>query len=227
MENTMTPLLSFESVSLEFAGTNVLRAFNIEMHAAEYLVITGPSGAGKTSLLRLAAGLIDPSRGRIRRSNNLRFALAAQQPCLLPWRRAWENIAIPLVSQGQSWKQAETRSRSLLRELNLEQAADLWAGALSGGMARRVSIARAIAFEPDALLLDEPFTGLDANALEETRSLIMRFVDQHHPLVLHVTHNPSEIRHQVTRTVLCTGTDVLDIQPERNFHHEYNGRTEN
>lgn len=222
----MNPLISFESASLDFGGITIMRAFNIDMHAAEYLAITGPSGAGKTSLLRLTAGLIAPSKGHIQRCDNLHFGLVAQQPCLLPWRKTWENIAIPLVSKGLSWKQAMERSSSLLRELNLEQAGDLWAGALSGGMARRVSIARAIAVEPHALLLDEPFTGLDADARETTRSLIMRFVKQHRPLVLHVTHNPLELQHQATRTILCTGTGVLEVRHERNIHHEHNGRTE-
>lgn len=221
MENTMTSVLHFESASLTLGGNSVLRPFSLDIRAPEYMGITGPSGAGKTCLLRMAAGLLNPSGGRVIRQGDMCIGFVSQHPSLLPWRRAWENIAIPLLDKGYTHSEAEKASLDILSKLCLAHAADYWAGALSGGMARRVSIARAIAIKPAILLLDEPFTGLDEEALNATQSLIMNHVETHRPLVLHVTHHPCELQDHATRLLLCRGGEVLDIHKERQ-HNERN-----
>lgn len=215
MENSMMTSIAFENVTLNLGGKPILQSVDLSLKAPGYIAIYGPSGAGKTSLLRLAAGLLKPTQGNVRRSDELRVGLVAQQPCLLPWRTAWENIAIPLYDRGLSRRDARELALGLLRELDLDQAADLWAGALSGGMARRVSVARAIAIEPDVLLLDEPYSGLDKDALSLTRALIGRFAARREPLILHVTHEPRDLSGLVTRTLQCRNKQVLDIQTER------------
>jgi ABC-type nitrate/sulfonate/bicarbonate transport system ATPase subunit len=224
MENDVTLLIDFQSVSLFYGRSAVLEPFCLQLHQSEYVGITGPSGAGKTSLLRLAAGLQYPTQGRVTRLAGLRFGLVAQQSCLLPWRKTWENIAIPLIDSGKTRQEAKDCAYSILQEMNLEYAAGKWAGALSGGMARRVSIARAVAFDPDVLLLDEPFAGLDAEAREVTLALITRFADRRHPLVLHITHTLSEINSNVTRILDCRDAVVKTTQKERQCNEQYDKR---
>jgi NitT/TauT family transport system ATP-binding protein len=176
------------------AGSKPIIALrNLEAHIApgEFCVITGPSGCGKTTLLNIVAGLdkdflgvlgFEPAGRRLPR-----IGYVFQNPRLLPWRTVRENVA--LVRQHNHDRFGLER---LLGEVGLADAADLYPTRLSGGMARRVALARAFAITPDLLLLDEPFVSLDAPAADRLRGLLVRLVTSRPVTVLFVTHELSE-----------------------------------
>lgn len=143
--------------------------------------VFGASGAGKTTLLRLLAGLLQPTSGTIEGLAGKRISMVFQEDRLLPWLTAVENVA--LVRDG-----SEADARALLAALALSAEADQLPRALSGGMQRRVALARALNFGGDVLLLDEPFKGLDAALCAEAAAVVRgRF-----PLTVIATHDRGE-----------------------------------
>ena len=217
METELKPLLRCRSAALKFNGVPVLRPFDFEAFDADVVAISGPSGAGKTSFLRLAAGLLAPTQGTVERAPGLRVGFAFQSPRLLPWRKAWENIAIPLINDGAPTREAERTARALLAEMEIEQAADLWPGSLSGGMAQRVALARALAIRPDMLLLDEPLNGLDNAAKQCTLQVVKRHIAEWRPVVLHVTHSTWEIMLYATRFLCCKNGALIETERNENI----------
>lgn len=159
----MKPLISLRDVQYRYSGREVLSGVDFDLLPSESVVITGPSGEGKSTLVRLAAGLLRPFSGFVS-INAARIGFVFQEPRLLPWRTALENVMLPLRERGTA---AEATARDLLDTIGLADAANLYPEQLSGGMRQRVSLARALVINPDALILDEPFTGLD-NALRDS-----------------------------------------------------------
>jgi NitT/TauT family transport system ATP-binding protein len=143
----------------------VLAGFSLELPATGAVCLTGPSGCGKTTLLRLLAGLETPQGGTITGLGS-RVAMVFQEDRLLPWETAWQN-AVTTPDPD-----ATERARDWLRRLGLADSLHVRPSGLSGGMRRRVALARALAAEPDLLLLDEPFTGLDEPSWRSAAELI-------------------------------------------------------
>lgn len=158
--------LIFDRVSLSFGDKQVLRELSFRVAAGGRLVLMGASGGGKTSVLRLAAGLLAPSGGRIEGGG--RVSVQFQEPRLLPWLTAAENINVVLSDR----KKTLPTANAWLERVDLVEAADLYPDELSGGMAQRVALCRALAAPADVLLLDEPFRGLD----EGTKQRVMEMV---------------------------------------------------
>jgi len=148
-------VIEFRNVSLRFGEKLVLRDFSANIPLSGVTAVRGPSGAGKTTLFRLLLGLQKPDAGTIRGLERLRPAVVFQEDRLLPWASALENIA--LVSD-------ESRAETALAAVGLAGSENLLPRELSGGMKRRVAVARALAYGGDILLLDEPFSGLDDEA---------------------------------------------------------------
>lgn len=209
MEEGVRVLLEFDAASIAFGGKVVLRPFDLRIRVGDVVMVTGPSGGGKSSLLRLAAGLLSPGSGVVRRSKALRLGFAFQNQRLLPWRTAWQNVAIPLLNDGWAADRAERRARELLAGFGLREACDHWPLSLSGGMAQRVSLARAIAVEPDLLLLDEPMAGLDRTARENTCSLIAEACARPWTAALIASHHANDLSIPVTHTVYCGGGQLM------------------
>ncbi len=198
-----SPLVRFESVALSFGEKVIFRPFDLEVAAGDILMVTGPSGAGKSSLLRMAAGLLAPSSGTVRRAVGMRLGVGFQTHRLLPWRAAWQNVAIPLVNAGWPPARAERRARELLAKFEIGDAADHWPLSLSGGMAQRVSLARALAVEPDLLLLDEPAAGLDREARQNACRIIERAAARPGTATLIASHHAGDLPISTTRTLHC------------------------
>lgn len=176
-------MLELKDVSLSFGALEVLRGASLMLGQGERIAITGPSGCGKTSLLHVIAGLLHPDSGLVR-NRAARTACVFQEPRLLPWLSAEENVSIviPHGTQGQD-------ALMLLKELGLADSAEKHPCELSGGMQQRAALARALAYAPDLLLLDEPFRALDA----ASKALAIDAVNERADCaVILVTHSPEE-----------------------------------
>ena len=157
-------MIRFEEVSKSYGEKKILQNFSYAFAPGTYL-LTGASGIGKTTLLRLIAGLEKPDGGRVITREGLRLRMVFQEDRLLPWRNVLDNV---LLEDGN-----EEFARKILRNLGLEKEETSFPASLSGGMRRRCAIARALCARPDILLLDEPFNGLDEAAKEKAAALIL------------------------------------------------------
>lgn len=142
-------------VTRRFAGQAVLDGLDLDIAPGEFVALLGSSGSGKTTLLRALAGLDAVDEGQLRVPQAL--AAVFQEPRLMPWKRAWRNVAL-----GVRGGEAKARALAALAEVGLQHRLNAWPATLSGGEAQRVALARALVREPQLLLLDEPFAALDA-----------------------------------------------------------------
>jgi sulfonate transport system ATP-binding protein len=172
-----------------FGSTTVLRGLDLEIHQGEFVALLGRSGSGKSTLLRSLAGLDPAPAEEITVSG--RTSVAFQEPRLLPWRRVEENVALALLNTPARGDRVE-RARQALDEVGLQDKHHVWPLSLSGGQAQRVSLARALVSEPHLLLLDEPFSALDALTRMEMHRLVTQLWERHQPAVLLVTHDVDE-----------------------------------
>ena len=178
-------MLKLTQISFGYGDHTVLQNQNLTLLPGQRLAIMGPSGRGKTTLLRIALGLIKPTSGTV--ENTFRnTAVVFQEPRLLPWRTALENVNLVL---GDGKATLET-ARKYLCQVNLSDAENKYPRELSGGMQQRVAVARALAAEGDLLILDEPFKAMD----EALREQIVALVNQTRAAVLLVTHEEAEAK---------------------------------
>lgn len=189
-------MLKFESVSKTYRnGFAALASIDLCIEAGERVAILGSSGCGKSTLLRLAAGLSSPSSGRVLLHGQPVLAPQSsvgfifQEPRLMPWLSVEDNVAFGLRGSG-SRRQAHVRL-ALLR-VGLSTYADFYPKQLSGGMAQRVAIARALAAAPDLILLDEPFSALDAIRRAELQEHFLQLWETDRLSTLLVTHDVEE-----------------------------------
>jgi sulfonate transport system ATP-binding protein len=175
-----------------FGSTDVLRGIDLEIGDGEFVALLGRSGSGKSTLLRSLAALDPAPAGEV--TVDGRTSVAFQEPRLLPWRSVRDNVALALLSTATRGDRRERGERVAiaLAEVGLEEKAGAWPLSLSGGQAQRVSLARALVSEPDLLLLDEPFSALDALTRIEMHRLVLELWQRHRPAVLLVTHDVDE-----------------------------------
>jgi sulfonate transport system ATP-binding protein len=204
-----SPLLSIHVASKTFAGRRILEDVRLDVRPGELVALVGPSGCGKSTLLRMVAGLDGDFTGRIRlagqsiRAPHPAIGLMFQEPRLLPWLRVADNVAFG----AESARGARLRVLDLLRELGLEDWADALPKQLSGGMAQRVALARALFRQPSVLLLDEPFSAVDALKRVQLQDLLREVVQRHGVTVLMVTHDIDEAVYLADRIA------ILDAAP--------------
>jgi len=172
-----------------FGTTKVLRGLDLEIRRGEFVALLGRSGSGKSTLLRSLAGLDRTAPGEL--SVHGTVSVAFQEPRLLPWRKVEENIALALANTPERSRRYE-QARNALEEVGLEEKRRAWPLQLSGGQLQRASLARALVREPDLLLLDEPFSALDALTRIEMHRLVTALWERHRPGVLLVTHDVDE-----------------------------------
>lgn len=198
------PLLRLQGVGKRFQGREVLRGIDLELGGGEIIGVLGPSGVGKSTLLRLVAGLERPDQGRLE-SRARRLAYVFQEPRLLPWCTAQENVALPLRAQGLKRGRARALALEYLACMGLAGREDAFPAELSGGMRQRVSLARALALGPDLLLLDEPFTGLDLDLRGNISELLQTSLAHCHTALIQVTHDRAELPAATKRMIYLDG----------------------
>ncbi|MFC3282675.1 ABC transporter ATP-binding protein [Litchfieldella rifensis] len=180
-----------------FGEAIILRELAFSARRGEFLALVGPSGVGKSTLLNLIGGLDTHFEGSIhwngaplyrRGQSPERLGMMFQEPRLMPWLSALDNIRLVLTDPATEG----ARARALLREVGLGHALDTWPNQLSGGMQRRVALARAFAVAPRLLLMDEPFVSLDMPTGNRLRESLLELWQRDRPLVLFVTHDLRE-----------------------------------
>ena len=193
--------ISVSGVSLTFHGariTHVLDGIDIAIRPREVVALIGPNGCGKSTLLRVLGGLIPADAGGVTIDGDPvtgpdpRVGLVFQEPRLLAWRSAEDNVRFPMELAGWSKAHQEARAEVLLGLVGLREFANARPATLSGGTRQRVAIARALALEPSLLLLDEPFSALDALTRERFNAELLRLWDRTGTTIVLVTHSIPE-----------------------------------
>lgn len=199
----LLPMIAIEQLSKRFAtatGADHLALCDIELEIArgEFVSIIGPSGCGKSTLLYIVGGFVRATDGVVRiggtpvsgpgRDRGPVF----QEFALFAWKTVLQNVAYGLQVQGKSRKEAEDRASGLLRMVGLERFASFYPKELSGGMKQRVAIARTLAYDPEILLMDEPFGALDARTRTHLQRDLLRIWEEDRKTVLFVTHSVDE-----------------------------------
>ena len=188
------PTVQLENLSLRLGGLALFQALDLRLESGCWTCLLGQSGTGKTSLLRAVAGLLEPDGGRIQASDGRplhgRIAYMAQQDLLLPWLSALDNVTLGSRLRGERSAQHKQKARDLLAQVGLAGAENMLPEALSGGMRQRVALARTLMEDRPVVLMDEPFSALDALTRCRLQTLAARLLAGR--TVLLVTHDPFE-----------------------------------
>ena len=203
---------------------SALAGIDLQVEEGEFISLIGPSGCGKSTLLRLVGDLLSPTGGEVtvngkppaqaRRDRD--YGMVFQSATLLEWRKIRANVELPLEIMEMGGKRRRERAEEMLRLVGLEEFADHYPWQLSGGMQQRTSIARALAFEPSLLLMDEPFGALDEMTRERMQAELLRIWSETRTTVIFVTHSIPEAVFLSTRAVIMSPrpgriTRVVDI----------------
>ena len=219
MEKETLPILTVRDLSVVFpdnnGGLRALERVSFEVCPREFVCVLGPSGSGKTTLLRVLAGLLPPTEGEVNFGDHEqpRIGMVFQQANLMPWRTVLDNIRLPLELSGAG--EADRQAREMIELLGLEGCEENWPRELSGGMAQRVAIGRALIHDPDLLLLDEPFGSLDAMTRERMWTELSHIWQVRQKTVVMVTHSINESLFLADRVLVLSprpGHVKLDLE---------------
>ena len=196
------PLIEFRGVDKAFVVAGELRpavqGIDLKVRRGEFVTLVGPSGCGKSTLLNMCAGMFAPTRGKVlykgAEVSGLNFSVGymTQQDHLLPWRSVQANIALPMELKGEDADRRLARTRELVKLVGLEGFERHYPTQLSGGMRKRCALARLLAYDPETLLMDEPFGALDAQLRLGLQGELVRIVRDLGKTVLFVTHDLDE-----------------------------------
>jgi NitT/TauT family transport system ATP-binding protein len=221
----MSDVVELRGVAKSFAGgTTALTGIDLEIGEREFISLIGPSGCGKSTLLRIIGDLIEPSSGTVRVNGKPArearrdhdYGIVFQDAVLYDWRTVAKNIALPLELAGWDRRRRAERVQEMMELVELGGFGDHHPWQLSGGMQQRVSIARALSFDPALLLMDEPFGALDEMTRERLNLELLRIWQASGSTIVFVTHSISEAVFLSTRTVVMSArpgriSDVIPI----------------
>jgi NitT/TauT family transport system ATP-binding protein len=198
------------------AHVNAVRDVSLDVPAGEFVSVVGPSGCGKSTILNMVAGFIPPSSGEIRVGDRAVTGpgpdrgVVFQSFALFPWKTVLENVAFGPKMRGIPKAERERIAREFLELAGLGAAAGRYPNELSGGMQQRVGVARALANEPDVLLMDEPFASVDAQTRMTLQEELTRIWQERRPTVLFITHDVPEAVFLGNRVVVLSKGRVLE-----------------
>ncbi|MCI1010968.1 ABC transporter ATP-binding protein [Pseudomonas oryzihabitans] len=217
-------VISFRNVAKAFTVKGVAKqashSINVDIQQGQVVTIVGPSGCGKSTMLNMVAGLFAPTEGQVLYSGqpvkgiNGRTGYMTQSDHLLPWRDVAGNIAVPLEIRGVGKAERQARIRDLLALVGLEGHEKAYPSQLSGGMRKRAALARLLAYDPETLLMDEPFAALDAQLRMRMQTELFKLSRQLKKTVLFVTHDLDEAVALGDRCLIFSGrpgTIVRDV----------------
>ncbi|WP_332690887.1 ABC transporter ATP-binding protein [Halalkalibacter lacteus] len=210
-------IIACQDVSLQFKGdqTPVLDHIDLQVQKGEFVSIIGKSGSGKTTLLQMIGGLLNPTKGDITVLGNVitepltEITYVFQRPVLLEWRTVLENVLMPIELKKRPNQEDRNKAKEVLALVGLADHTNKYPHELSGGMMSRVTLARAFMTEPEILLMDEPFSSLDAMTKEQLQLELMKLTDQFSSTTIFITHDITEAAYLSDRVVL------LGEQPAR------------
>ncbi|HCF8586697.1 TPA: taurine ABC transporter ATP-binding subunit [Klebsiella pneumoniae] len=203
-------MLQISHLSADYGGKPALADINLTLESGELLVVLGPSGCGKTTLLNLIAGFVPYQHGSITLEGQrvtgpgAERGVVFQNEGLLPWRNVQDNVVLGLQLAGVDKAQRRQAAAQMLKKVGLEGAEKRFIWQLSGGQRQRVGIARALAANPQLLLLDEPFGALDAFTREQMQTLLLKLWHETGKQVLLITHDIEEAIFMATELVLLS-----------------------
>jgi NitT/TauT family transport system ATP-binding protein len=212
-------LVALRGVAKTFPnGTLALAGLDLEVRSGEFLSLLGPSGCGKSTALRIVAGLTEPTAGAVawpappaEAGDGSRIGFVFQEPTLMPWTSVFNNVLLPFKLKRVPAAEAAKRVEAALNRVGLQAFAQAYPRELSGGMRMRVSIARALATEPELLLMDEPFAALDEITRFNLNDDLLRMWQALRTTVVFVTHSVFESVYLSSRIV------VMAARPGRVF----------
>ncbi|GAA0428972.1 ABC transporter [Acrocarpospora corrugata] len=215
-------MLELVDLTHRYGTYHAIDRINLTVKQGEVVCVVGPSGCGKSTLLRSIAGLIKPTGGRVlldgrpveSTPDNLAVVFQDYSRSLYPWLSALANVSLPLRRRGLDRKARDEAAMAALTEVGLGTAAAKFPWEMSGGMQQRVSIARALAYRPKLLLMDEPFGSVDAQTREELEDLVLRVCAHHGMTILLITHDVDESVYVGDRVVVLSkapGTVTGDL----------------
>lgn len=196
--STAASVAAVRSLTRDFGRRRVLDGVDLEIGRGEFVALLGRSGSGKSTLLRVLAGLDPGAEGEVEVGGTV--AVAFQEPRLVPWKRVLANVALGLRAPDP-----DAAAGAALEEVGLGRLSDAWPLTLSGGEAQRASLARALVREPGLLLLDEPFSALDALTRITIHRLVLDLWERHRPGILLVTHDVDEAMLLADRVLVLDG----------------------
>ena len=206
--------LVIENICKDFTNNrgkalSVLQDINLTVNKEEFVELVGPSGCGKSTLLNIASGLLEPTSGTVKFTEveagyEPRMSIVFQETGLFPWRNVHDNIAFGLETAGMPVNEREERIKHYIELVGLKGFEKSFPHQLSGGMRQRVGIARALAIEPDLLLMDEPFSALDAQTRTIMQEELVTLWEKTRLTTLYVTHNIQEAVMLADRVVLLS-----------------------
>jgi NitT/TauT family transport system ATP-binding protein len=207
------PQIAFTDVTLDLGGKTIVENISLDVQPGEFLCIIGASGCGKTTALRLAAGLYRPTSGTVTFDGkpmlaprrDIAIVFQDYGKALLPWRTAAGNVSLALEASGVASSLRAARIDELLRKVGLPGHAEKYPAEMSGGMQQRLQIARCLAQEPKALLMDEPFGALDAMTRQGLQDEVLSLVEASKATVIFVTHDLEE--------AIYLGDRVIGLSP--------------
>ncbi|WP_058485376.1 ABC transporter ATP-binding protein [Defluviitalea phaphyphila] len=191
-------MVKIKNLIMKYGNSTVIKNINLNINKNSTCAIIGPSGCGKSTLLYGIAGILKPFSGEILinnfpvKENRKKTGLILQNYGLLPWKTVWNNVSLGLTIRGYHKKDIQYNVDKVLRELDVYDLKDRYPIELSGGQRQRIAIARALTISPDLLLMDEPFSSLDAISRENLQNLILKIHKENNITLILVTHNIEE-----------------------------------